>query len=141
MTRNVELLPSHQYYYFDNNNELCIGEYDLEVLREIKLLAIKEWYEKAKKEPVMYNGELFDFDEVSQQRVSTIALANIGSPTGTWTTANNTDVSADANFMRGLFQAMITKVGFLHSEQRRMKTELAALTTAEEIANYGVPVL
>lgn len=132
------MLPPHQYY-FDTGEGLEIRTYDADELREVKLLAVGEWKAARESAPVEYNGHLFDFDIVSQQRVTALALAGVGSPTGTWTTADNVDVPADAAFMKGLFIAMVTAVGITHDAQRKMKNELAALTDPALIAAYEVP--
>lgn len=139
MTRHtMQMLPPHQYY-FQTDNGYEIRTYEADDLREAKLSAVAEWKAAKESAPVEYNGHLFDFDYVSQQRVTALALAGIGSPTGTWTTADNVDVPANADFMQGLFAAMVTRVGTTHDAQRRMKNELAALTDPALIAAYEVP--
>lgn len=98
MTRhNVQILPAHQYYYYDSNNELQIGEYSADYLREIKIKAVNDWRDAMTLYPVEYAGYLFDFDSQSQQRVSIVALSGVDSPTGTWTTADNIDVPTDVD--------------------------------------------
>lgn len=139
MTRhNVTMLPPHQYYA-ETLVGLEIRTYDADELRDAKLAAVADWKAAMETAPVEYAGHLFDFDQVSQQRVMAMALAGMGSPTGTWTTYDNVDVPADAAFMQGLFAAMVTRTGTTHATQRRMKTELAALTDPADIAAYEVP--
>lgn len=135
---NVPMLPPHQYYA-ETLVGLEIRTYDADQLRDAKLAAVAEWQAAMAAAPVEYAGHLFDSDQESRQRVMALALAGVGSPTGTWTTADNVDVPADADFMRGLFAAMVTRTGTTHATQRRMKKELAALTDPAEIAAYEVP--
>lgn len=132
------MLPPHQYY-FETLVGLEIRTYDANELREAKLAAVAEWQNAMNNKPVEYAGHQFDFDKEARERVMAVALAGLGSPTGTWTTASNIDVPADASFMQGLFEAMLTRTGTTHQMQRRYKTELAALTDPAEIAAYEVP--
>ena len=138
MRHTVAQLAPHQYYE-QTDAGLVVREYDADELRSGKLAAVAAWRESMESKPVEFAGHLFDFDAESRSRVSTIALAGMGSPTGNWTTADNVDVPADAGFMQGLFAAMIQRTGNTHKAQRRMKTELAALTDAAAIAAYEVP--
>lgn len=141
LRHNVQMLPPHQYYYLDDTDTLQIGTYPADALREQKMQAVRDWNEAKKFEPVEYLGYLFDFDSESYAKVSSLALMGIGSPTGTWTTADNVDVPADADFMRGLFTAMINHTAVTHSMQRKMKNDLLALTDPAQIAAYEVPIL
>ncbi len=138
MRHTVAQLAPHQYYE-QTDAGLVVREYDADTLRAGKLAAVTAWREAMESKPVEYAGHLFDFDPVSYQKVASVALAKMGSPTGTWTTADNVDVPADADFMQGLFEAMLQRGGDTHNAQRRMKTELAALTDAAAIAAYEVP--
>lgn len=140
MTRhNVQMLPPHQFYFEDDEGNLQIDTYDADMLREQKMQAVRDWNEVNKFKPVAYTGHLFDFDQESYAKVSSLALMGIGSPTGTWTTADNIDVPADAAFMRGLFEAMINHGATTHAAQRKMKNDLLAMTDAAAIAAYEVP--
>lgn len=140
MTRhNVQMLPPHQYYFEDADGNLQVGTYDADTLREQKMQAINDWRAYMEQSPVEFAGYLFDFDAISQQRVSIIALSGVGSPTGAWTTADNIDVPADADFMRGLFTAMIERTAQTHAAQRKMKNDLLSMTDAADIAAYEVP--
>jgi hypothetical protein len=138
MRHTIAQLAPHQFYE-QTDAGLVVREYGADELRAGKLTAVTAWREAMESAPVEYSGHLFDFDSESRSRISTLALAGMGSPTGTWTTAGNIDVPADAGFMHGLFVAMVQRTAETHNAQRRMKTELAALTDAAVIAAYEVP--
>lgn len=140
MRQQVQMLPPHQYYYHDDDGDMRVGTYNAELLREQKMQAVRDWNESQQVTVVHYNGHNFDYDPISVQRVMALALAGIGSPTGTWTTADNIDVPADAAFMQGLYLSMITHAAITHSKQRKMKNDLIALTESSDIAAYEVPV-
>jgi hypothetical protein len=128
-------LSPHQYY----DESGIVLEYNIDYLRALKLNEISSWHKQQLELPVEYNGNLFDFDQVSQFRVLAVVMIGSGSPTGFWTTANNVDVSANAEFMLGLYTAMLTKVSVTHSQQRSMKNKVINMVSAYEVANYGIP--
>lgn len=128
-------LPPHQYYSPDGE----VLEYQAAYLRELKIAEVNHWRDHQLAQPVEYAGNLFDFDQVSQFRVLAVVMTGDGSPTGSWTTADNIDVPADAAFMAGLYTAMLQQISLVHSQQRDMKSDLQALTSAADIAAYRVP--
>lgn len=113
-------------------------EYNADYLRGLKIAEVNHWRDHQMSNPVEYAGNLFDFDQVSQFRVLAVVMIGAGSPTGTWTTADNLDVPADAAFMAGLYAAMLQKISLVHAQQRSMKSDLLALTSAADIAAYKV---
>lgn len=128
-------LPPHQYYLPDGS----LAEYGADYLRELKLNEVNHWRDSEKAQPVEYSGHLFDFDQASQFAVLAVVIAGAGSPTGSWTTADNVDVPADRDFMAGLYAAMVAKFSTIHEAQRGMKNALIAMNSNAEIAAYGVP--
>lgn len=141
LRHNVQMLPPHQYYYLDDADTLQIGTYPADTLREQKMQAVRDWYETQQVTAITYDGHNFDFDPTSIQRVMAVVMMGQGSPTGTWTTADNVDVPADAAFMQGLYTAMITHVATTHAAQRKFKNDLLAMTDPAEIAAYEVPTV
>lgn len=139
MRHTVQILPPHQYYYRDDEGNLQVGTYDVNLLREHKLQAVKDWNESQQITTIDYAGHKFDFDPTSVQRVMAVVMSGFGSPTGAWTTADNVDVPADAAFMQGLYVAMVTHVAVTHSKQRKMKNDLLVMVDPAEIAGYEVP--
>lgn len=122
----------------DGVQNWLVTDLDLEYLRFQKLDEVTLWKEQESESPVEFSEHYFDNDSESQFRVLAVVMLGGGSPTGYWTSADNFDVLADADFMKGLYSAMLTKAATVHHMQRQMKNAIEQLKTAAEVYNYKV---
>lgn len=134
----VPALPPHQHYV-QTAVGLEIRTYSADELREQKLQAVNEWNEAQQTSVFEYAGHLFDYDKTSRERIPPVALSGSGSPLGYWTTYDNKNIPADAEFMKGLYWSLLQHGAAIHHKQRKMKDDLLAMTDPAEIAAYEVP--
>jgi hypothetical protein len=121
-----------------NIQQWAIEDLPLESLKQQKTEEVNAWRDNELLSPVSYSGFYFDADQQSQFRVLAVVMLGGGSPTGYWTSADNQDVFANADFMKGLYSAMLTKVATVHHLQRQMKNAIQQLNTSSEVYNYKV---
>lgn len=134
--RNVQLLPSHQYYY-EQDGELLVGEYSADTLRAQKLAAVADWHLSQQNVTLTVDGNDFDFNQKSYSVALGYLMTN--SLPETWTDAHNNEIPVTLEFMQSLVAAMTQHISQTHSKQRTMKNELNNMTSAADIAAYEVP--
>lgn len=80
-------------------------------------------------EPVVYNGNRFDFDQKSYERITAAiyALDYAGGDID-WTTADHTTVTVTANDLRGVIAAAANRSNSLHIRYRQLKEAINAAT-------------
>lgn len=133
--RNVQLLPSHQYYY-EQDGKLLVGEYSADTLRAQKLAAVVDWQLSQQDVTLTVGENEFDFNQTSYSVALGYLMTN--SLPETWTDAHNNEIPVTLEFMQSLVSAMTQHISQTHSKQRRMKNELNNITSAADIAAYEV---
>ena len=85
-------------------------------------------------EPVVYNGNRFDFDQKSYERITAAIYAlDIAGGTIGWTTADHDTVSVTANDLRGIIAAAAARSNGLHIRYRQLKEYINAATDKAEV--------
>lgn len=79
-------------------------------------------------------GYHWDSDSDSRDNLTTVVIAGQGSPTGSWTSADDIDVPVTIQDMQIIYGAMLMRGGQIHARQRAMKAALASMTRAELLA-------
>ena len=112
---------------------------DEELLQELQeakdmrinhLKACRDYYEKR---PVEYNGNYFDFDEKSYQRITAAIYVLSNGGTIAWTTADNTVVNVSADDLRGVIAQAAIRSDQLHRKCRIYKTAVNNAQSVEEV--------
>ena len=105
-------------------------------LRTQKINELKEIRDYKETEPVYYDGEYFDFDEKSYNRITAAiyTLEQIGEDaTIQWTTARNTTKEINANSLRGVIAAAGARSNELHNKYRELRERVYAAPDKEEL--------
>lgn len=113
-------------------------EVPLEVLKEQKVIELKSIRDKKELEPIYYDGEYFDFDEKSYNRITAAiyTLEQIGEEaTIQWTTARNTKKEVSANDLKGVIAAAGARSNELHIKYRELREMVDVVPSKEELDN------
>jgi len=105
-------------------------------LKSIKLQELKNQRDTLEVEPILYNGNYFDYDEKSRDRINAaiIALDLQGeSAFLSWTTANNTNATVTANDLRGIIASVALRSNELHIKYRQLADLVNLAETKEEL--------
>ena len=105
-----------------------------------KLQALKAERDTLEVEPILYNGNYFDYDEKARDRINAaiIALDMQTNLDGTaarlsWTTADNKEAIVTANDLRGVIAMVALRSNELHIAYRKAKNKVNNATTKEEL--------
>lgn len=106
----------------------------LEELKTAKLNEFKISRDNEEAEPIEYNGNLFDYDELSRGRITAamIALDSTGN-TVEWTTADNKNVTVTAADLKGIIVTVAIRSNTLHEKYIDLKEKVMNCTTKEEL--------
>lgn len=118
-------------------------EPSLDEVKAQKTATLKAERDAKEVEPITYNGNRFDYDEKARDRINAaiIALDMAGAEaTLEWTTADNTNVTVNANDLRAVIAAVAARSNALHEAYRAAKEQIAAAKTKEEIENIALNV-
>ena len=84
--------------------------------------------------PIAYNGNLFDFDQKSYERINAaIITLSITGGKIYWTTADNNTVEVSANDLKGVVASASDRSNQLHIEYRHIKEEVNEAESNEEL--------
>lgn len=113
-------------------------EVPLETLKEQKVIELKSIRDKKELEPIYYDGEYFDFDEKSYNRITAAiyTLEQIGEEaTIQWTTARNTKKQVSATDLKGVIAAAGARSNELHIKYRELREMVDVAPSKEELDN------
>ena len=106
----------------------------LEQLKQDKILALKTIRDTEEVNPIAYNGNLFDYDDKARDRINSAIIAlSITGQSIEWTTADNTNVAVTADDLRGVIAAVAMRSNELHVKYRKLKEQVEACTTKEQL--------
>lgn len=115
-------------------------EPSMEDLKTAKLADFKNQRDTFEVEPILYNGNNFDYDEKARDRINAaiIALDMQSAMSGTeaslsWTTADNTEAVVTANDLRGVIANVALRSNALHVKYRELKELVELAETAEDL--------
>lgn len=123
----------------DPPSHVCIFDYDvkqwidprtLDEYKADKWRALKQQRDALEYAPVIFEGNYFDADQVSQIRIAGAALAQ---QPQTWTTADNVKIDLSALQLSQLYAKVQTNVAAAHTRGRAARDLLDAATSKEEI--------
>lgn len=105
----------------------------LEEAREEKLNELKWVREEMEENAIEYNYHFFDYDSTSKQRIydAITELTLIGG-IKSWTTADNEDITVNAQDLRGVIAEASKRSDSLHKHYQSLKKKLESLTTVKE---------
>ena len=106
----------------------------LEQLKQDKILALKTIRDTEEVKPIVYKGNLFDFDDKARDRINSAIIAlSITGQSIEWTTANNTNVLVTADDLRSVIAAVAVRSNKVHTAYRTAKEKVLEATTKEEV--------
>lgn len=111
------------------DNGFTLEENKEQILRHFK--AVRDNKEL---EPIAYNGNLFDFDQKSFERINAaiITLSITGGKIN-WTTADNQTVEVSADDLKGVVASAAARSNQLHIEYRNIKKDVNEATSDERL--------
>lgn len=124
-----EAKPS-SHHYFDYSTRKWRDPRNLTQLKEEKWSQLKRQRDAFEFNGFLFEGLLYDSDQVSQGRILGAVLAGQDQ---TWTTKANIVVNLTATQLQELYAALQTHVAFAHERGRIARTVLESATTKEEI--------
>ena len=106
----------------------------LDELKAQKLTELKTIRDNEEVKPIAYNGNFFDYDDKSRDRINNAIIAlDINGQSIKWTTADNTNVAVTADDLRGVIAAVAMRSNELHAKYRELKELVLACTTKEQL--------
>lgn len=110
------------------------GPLSLEETKANKIALMKAERDNEEVKPIVYNGNLFDFDDKARDRINSAIIAlDIAGQSIKWTTADNTEVMVTADDLRGVIAAVALRSNKLHNAYRIAKEKVLEATTKEEV--------
>ena len=114
--------------------------FTLEETKEMQINHLKAVRDNKEMEPVVYNGNRFDFDQKSYERITAAIYAlDLSGGTIHWTTADNETIEVSANDLRGVIAAAAVRSNTLHTTYRTLKDRVMAAKTNEEVLEIQWP--
>lgn len=120
--------------------ELLQAETPLETIKRQKWMEIKQARDLVEFGTFAWNGNIFDGDQLSQQRIgqaaqqAMLAKASEIAYTQEWTLHDNTTIVLSADDMISIALAMGEHINTAHSKARLLRNQLDAATTPEEVS-------
>lgn len=112
----------------------------LAVAKPAKIAELKAERDAREVEPITYNGNSYDYDGKSRERINAAIIAldvQTAQAKATasidWTTADNQDVKVTANDLRCVIAAVAQRSNALHVAYRAAKDTVEAATTVAEV--------
>lgn len=109
---------------------------DINIIKDNKIVSLKNERDLSEVKPIEYNGVLFDYDEKARERINAaiVALEVAGASASlVWTTADNKDVKVTASDLRGIIVQVALRSDKLHTAYRKAKEKVETATTKEEV--------
>lgn len=108
----------------------------LAAAKPAKIAELKAERDSKEVEPIIYNGNSYDYDDKARERINAaiIALDVQGADASIdWTTADNADVKVTANDLRMVIAMVAQRSNALHVAYRAAKDKVEAATTVAEV--------
>ena len=102
--------------------------------KQVKLEEIKTMRDTLEVEPIEYNGNFFDYDNKSRDRIKDAQEALEGTRLSIdWTTADNTDVPLFYEDFKNIRKSVAMRADALHKKYRSLKEQVESAQTIDEI--------
>lgn len=106
----------------------------MEETKEMQINHLKAVRDNKEMEPVVYNGNRFDFDQKSYERITAAIYAlDISGGTINWTTADHNAVPVTSNDLRGVIAAAAARSNLLHIKYRQLKDTITEANDKETV--------
>lgn len=108
----------------------------LAAAKPAKIAELKAERDSKEVEPIIYNGNSYDYDDKARERINAaiIALDVQGADASIdWTTADNQDVKVTANDLRMVIASVAQRSNALHVAYRAAKDKVEAATTVADV--------
>ena len=113
----------------------AMPETPLEQIKEECIVRLKQQRDALEVSPISYNGNAFDYDDKSRDRMRIAREYLVLSKTESkqWTTADNTSVSMTVEDFNNITLLLAQRGGLLHYLYNQAKELVATVTTLEEL--------
>lgn len=112
----------------------------LAAAKPAKIAELKAERDSKEVEPIIYNGNSYDYDEKARDRINAAIIAldvqSAKAKTAAyidWTTADNADVKVTADDLRCVIAMVAQRSNALHVAYREAKDKVEQATTVEEV--------
>lgn len=115
---------------------LTAPERTIDEVKAAKIAELKAERDSREVEPIIYNGNSYDYDDKARERINAaiIALDVQGADASIdWTTADNADVKVTANDLRMVIAMVANRSNALHIAYRVAKAKVEQATTVAEV--------
>lgn len=124
-----EAKPS-SHHYFDYSTRKWRDPRNLTQLKDEKWNQLKQHRNAFEFSGFLFEGFIYDSDQVSQGRILGAVLAG---QSQTWTTSDNSTIELTAEQLRSLYTALQMHVAIAHERGRIAREAIQAATTKEQI--------
>lgn len=125
---------------FPANAGFAAPQKTLDELKADKINEFKNIRDTEEIKPIAYNGNLFDFDDKSRDRINNAIVAldiNGQDMALEWTLADNTNTLVTSKDLLGVIANVANRSNNLHIKYRELKEQILACTTKEELENIS----
>lgn len=120
---------------FPANAVFTAPQKTLDELKADKINELKTIRDTEEVKPIEYNGNSYDYDDKARDRINSAIIAlSITGQSIEWTTADNTNVIVTTDDLRSVIAAVAMRSNELHVKYRKLKEQVLACSTAEEVA-------
>lgn len=106
----------------------------LEERKESAIELLKQARDTAEVQPIEVDGDRYDYDDKARDRIHAALIALDGTDdTLSWTTADNTETTVNADRLRTVVRAVAVRADLLHRAYRTRKAQIASATCTDEI--------
>ena len=106
----------------------------LDELKQAKLIELKSTRDSLEVAPIEYNGNFYDYDENSRDRIKDAQEALEGTELSIeWTTADNTDATLFYQDFKNIRRAVAMRADMLHKRYRQLRELIDTAQTVKEV--------
>lgn len=110
------------------------AEKELSIAKSNKINELKNYRDTEEVEPIEYNGNFFDYDDKSRDRIKDAQEALEGTELSIeWTTADNIDATLFYQDFKNIRKAVAMRADVLHKKYRVLREQVDTATTIEEV--------
>lgn len=127
----IDMPPSPSInHIFDYNSKVWVDPRNLDEIKDQKWAVIKADRDMLEFGGFVFEGNLYDSDQVSQGRLMGAAIAGIDQ---VWTLYDNTTIALTGNQLKELYTALQLHISNAHEKGRIAREAIYNANTAEEV--------
>jgi len=124
-----------EYAEIPQKQEIIERELTLEEVKQQKIMELKNTRDMKEIDVISYNGNTFDYDDKSRDRLSIArqSLEDAGAGEILWTTADNQSVTMTVEDFAGINTQAAIRSNALHVQYNQLRDNVLAAETKEEV--------